>query len=44
MNMKIQMMKKVMKKVMMKDYDNTIATLNLIPNLKLEDYTSLTVS
>ena len=28
----------------MKDYDNTIATLNLIPNLKLEDYTSLTVS
>ena len=28
----------------MKDYDNTIATLDLVPNIKSEDYTSLTVS
>ena len=28
----------------MKDYDNTIATLDLVPNIKSEDYSSLTVS
>ena len=28
----------------MKDYDNTIATLDLIPDIKKEDYSSLTVS
>ena len=27
-----------------KDYDNTIATLDLIPDIKKEDYSSLTVS
>ena len=27
-----------------KDYDNTIATLDHVPNIKAEDYTSLTVS
>ena len=27
-----------------KDYDNTIATLDLVPNIKSEDYSSLTVS
>ena len=26
------------------EYDNTIATLDLIPNIKKEDYSSLTVS
>ena len=28
----------------MKDYENTIATLDLVPNIKSEDYSSLTVS
>ena len=28
----------------MKDYDNTIATLDQVPNIKSEDYSSLTVS
>ena len=28
----------------MKDYDNTIATLDNVPNIKSEDYSSLTVS
>ena len=27
-----------------KDYNNTIATLDLIPNIKTENYNSLTVS
>ena len=27
-----------------KDYDNTLATLDLIPDIKKEDYSSLTVS
>ena len=27
-----------------KDYDNTIKTLDLIPDIKKEDYSSLTVS
>ena len=27
-----------------KDYDNTIATLDMVPNIKSEDYSSLTVS
>ena len=28
----------------MKDFDNTISTLDLVPNIKSEDYSSLTVS
>ena len=28
----------------MKDYDSTIATLDLVPDIKSKDYSSLTVS